>query len=612
MARNRRIRGIGRVVLLLIGLILIFLLANSAVSAARDLGKRLALRPLRQEQSAVFPATATAIGFINATLHSEQTRLPAATRTPTPIEGGFAPESTTGVTSAALRASDLPAETPAPTVTPGEPPTNTPTLSPTPQQVALQSTVLPTNTRRPSRTPTPEAATATPTFTATPTEPPTGTPTMSPSATATTTSAPTTSVPTLAATSKLPVVPARSECTNKPQPTAVPTPAPRVKANGNDIMNILLIGSDADLDPTDPSFRTDTMVIVSINRTANSVAMLSIARDLYVCIPQLGMQRINVAYQWGESVKWSPGGGFGLLQETILYNLGIPVHYYARVSFTGFKSIIDTLKGVDVAVDCPIRNELRFQGSYNDLKTPIYAPFSLEVGYYRMDASLALWYARMRQTTSDFDRNRRQQQILRAIWREARAQGLIQKAPELWGQVTSLVQTNLTLADVLGLVPIALNLNPEDITNYYMVKGLETQHWKTPNAEDVQIPNPEIMFKTIRDFYTPPTKNRLGREAATIEIQNGAAGKDWDKVAADTLSWKGLGAQAKGTGSPSARTMIYDFTGNAKPGTRTTIARALNVRADAVIGQPDPNRAVDFRIVLGEDYNSCTAPGFGK
>jgi LCP family protein required for cell wall assembly len=668
----RRIaKFLGRTILLLICLGAIYWLSNSALNGIRDTIQRLNTNRFHSEQQAVFPGTATAINEINVRLSYDKTHAP--TQTPTESEDTPPPEDNqSGVTEMPLTQDTvLPAEptmpdtpeslqtaaapgtadqsavqvaalatatnmpptdtvvptaitTHTPTATP-IPPTIPPTMTATatdsaaptstafptntsaPTQVALQATLPPTNTKRaavPTATPTVEPS-AVPT-----TLPPTigSNPTAASAATLvpTPTSA---SSPQALPTSKLPVVVLPAQRTEKPQPTAIPTNAPRVKANGNDILNILLIGSDADLDPSDPDFRTDTMVIVSVNRTTSTVAMLSIPRDLYVYIPSLGMQRINTAYHWGQAVKWQPGGGFGLLQQTILYNLGIPVHYYGRISFTGFKQIIDTLHGIDLSVDCPI-SDLRFQGQYDEKQTPVYSPFKLDPGYYHMDGSLALWYARMRHQTSDFDRNRRQQQILRAIWRTARDQGLITKAAELWGQVTSIVETNLPLGDALGLVPIALNLKPGDIASYYMLKGYQLQHWRTPAGEDVQLPDPAGFFQTINDFYTPPTSNRLSRDAGIIEVVNGTPLKDMDKVAADVLAWNGFEAQSKGSGDPTSKTMVYDYTGSAKPGALAAILKALNLKQNQVVSQPDPNRTVDYRIVLGSDYKSCTASGF--
>src|SRR5579859_6702518 len=179
----------------------------------------------------------------------------------------------------------------------------------------------------------------------------TNTPRASPTLTGTgvsQTNSPATATPQ--ATSALPTIVLPGQRTERPQVTAIPTHVSRIKASGNDILNIALLGTNSihEIDPTDPGYQTDTILIVSINRTTNTVAMLSIPRDLFVYIPSLGMQRIEDAYSWGEAVHWQPGGGFGLLQQTFLYNLGFPVHYYAKIGFGGFKTIVDTLGGVDV------------------------------------------------------------------------------------------------------------------------------------------------------------------------------------------------------------------------------------------------------------------------
>ena len=527
------------------------------------------------------------------------------------------------------------------TATATETSTSTTTFTPTVTASNTAARILiPTNTRRPALatntaippTITPVPPTATPAVvgelvTNTPTsEPPTVAvtpiPTQPEQAQATAPEAtPTVGeliavLPTVQATSTLPRVLGRDSCTDKPQPTAVPTSAPRLKSNGNDIMNILLLGSDQDVDPGDPSYRTDVILIVSINRTTNTVSMLSLPRDLYVCIPALGMNRINVAYEWGEAVGWAPGGGFGLMQETILYNTGIPIHYYARISLTGFKQIVDSVGGVDIAVECPIRDSLRWLGKNDESGNPLYEDFSLEPGYYHMDGSFALWYARTRKATTggtDFDRNRRQQQVLRAIWHTARDQGLIQKAPDLWNQLTSIVDTNLNLVDALGLAPIALNLEPGQITTYYMFKGYELGHFKTPANEDVQIPVPENFFRTIENFYTPPSANRLGQENAKTEIYNGTGNPDWDKMAAEVLAYKGLvGSVSMGAVDATPNTVIYDFTGGASPASLNVILKAYGLNAAVVVNQPDPNRTIDFKITLGADFNACTAPGYQR
>ena len=129
---------------------------------------------------------------------------------------------------------------------------------------------------------------------------------------------------------------------------------PTLDRHGDDLLNILLLGNDGEI-TNDGFLRTDTMIVVSINRTAGTVAMLSLPRDLYVYIPGWTMQRLNLAYIHGQAGGW-PGGGFGLLRQTLLYNFGINVHYYAMVNLTGFKAIVDAVGGVDLAVDCAIED----------------------------------------------------------------------------------------------------------------------------------------------------------------------------------------------------------------------------------------------------------------
>ena len=131
-----------------------------------------------------------------------------------------------------------------------------------------------------------------------------------------------------------------------PNPTALPAvDVPEA------VVNVLLIGTD--YRPTDNTFRTDTLIVASINKEAGTVSLLSIPRDLYVYIPMWGMGRINRAYGAADHNGY-PGGGPALLEQTILYNLGIPVHYYALVNFDGFRQIVDTLGGIEVPVNCQL------------------------------------------------------------------------------------------------------------------------------------------------------------------------------------------------------------------------------------------------------------------
>jgi LCP family protein required for cell wall assembly len=390
--------------------------------------------------------------------------------------------------------------------------------------------------------------------------------------------------------------------------TAIPTAVEWVDRRGQNLINILLLGNDGELSD-DGFLRTDTMIIVSINRDTGTVAMLSLPRDLYVYITDWTMQRLNLAYIHGETAGFTDGG-FGQIRSTILYNFGINVHYYAMVDLTGMRAIIDRIGGIELAVDCAIQ-DLPLIGA--DVPAAAGAPDvdgfrTLPVGYYQMTGGEALWYARSRHNSIEFDRGRRQQQVLRAIWRKARDTGLLANVLPLWNELQPYLQTNLTIEDLISLVPIALNLDPSRIESFYMLRLYHTTPWTTPAGENVQLPVYDTIRVMLEDFYTPPTTNQARVEGARIRVLNATANADWDRVAAERLAYSGFVATAAGSAptADSADTILIDYTGAEKGSSLQSIADILNVRPENIQVRPDPNRTVDFEVILGANYNSCT------
>lgn len=398
--------------------------------------------------------------------------------------------------------------------------------------------------------------------------------------------------------------------------TAVPTQVPLIARN-YELVNILLLGTDDEI-VDDGVLRTDTMIVVSINTETRTVAMLSLPRDLFVYIPTPTMTRLNTVYGIGESFGWD-GGGFGLLRQTIFYNFGINVHYYARVNFTGFETIINTLGGVDIAVDCAYTDY--YPKETIDLSLPLeenYYLRTLEVGYYTLDGFDALWYARTRKDTTDFDRGRRQQQLLRSIFRKALSSGQLSQLPQLWGDFTQVVETNLPFETMLGLLPIALNLDPDKIENFAMVRTYHTTPWQPPSGalagQAVQLPNYEPIYQLLTDFYTPPTESQLAVVGPSIAVFNGTPHADWDKVAAAFLREEGYNAYPAGAADNAAyaNTVLKDLVGDDKSSLVGSLTQLLNVRQEDVSITPDANRQFDYQVIVGENYNSCDAEGMGQ
>ncbi|MDX2162525.1 MAG: LCP family protein [bacterium] len=393
-------------------------------------------------------------------------------------------------------------------------------------------------------------------------------------------------------------------------PTAIPTAFPIIDRQ-YDLMNVLLLGSDGEI-TADGIRRTDTMIIVSINRDTGSVSLLSLPRDLFVYIPGWTMQRLNLAYIHGVQVGWSDGG-FGLLRQTILYNLGINVHYYAMVDLEGFKAIVDAVGGIDIPVDCAIQDLPLIASEVPSaaIRVTDDGEYALPVGYYAMNGAEALWYARSRGNSSDFDRGRRQQQILRAVWRKARDSGLLNTLPSLWAESQAYIETNLTLEDLIPLIPLATSLNTNQIESYTFRRLYHTTPWTPPDGSNVQLPNPQPVFELMTAFYTPATLSQIASEGARVHVYNGTTIPNLDLVAADRLNWEGIGAVAMGTAPQTdlVDSTVTDYTGRSKGSSLGEIATTLNVLPQNIEVEPSGSREADFVVVLGANYNSCTEGG---
>ncbi len=390
-------------------------------------------------------------------------------------------------------------------------------------------------------------------------------------------------------------------------PGAPPRATPHPRQLQYDLINFLVLGSDRD--GGTGAYRTDVIVVVSANRTTQTVNLLSIPRDLYVYIPGWGMDRINTAEVHQTQIQ-STAHRLGLLAETIEYNLGITIHHLARVDFEGFRTLVDQLGGLSIPVDCAVSGYRLRSPELDPDVLASWDPFVLEPGVHQLDGSLALWYVRQRMDSSDFERNRRQQIVLRALWHKVRESNLIQSLPAIWEQLTRIVETDLTLEEALGLLPLLLSLDESRLEGHFL--GLdEVNLWQAPDGANVLVVDPLPFQATIEHFLTPPTQNRLAQERAHVAVLNASPVADADRLAAARLQWTGLVATPQGVAGSEhfARTTIYDHTGRVKGSSLEAIQRALGVTDADVVSLPDPGRIVDFTVVVGENYIPCvTSP----
>ncbi len=377
----------------------------------------------------------------------------------------------------------------------------------------------------------------------------------------------------------------------------------QVLNNGQETVNFLLIGSDR---RPGGSFRTDTMVIAILRPNEGQVSLISIPRDLWVSIPGWENQRINTAYQHGVSVGY-PGGGPGLLKETILYNLGIRIDHTAMVEFDGFRQIVDTLGGVDVPISCAYTDWRLIDPSYDPQNENNWALYTTGPGVVHMDGDLALWYARSRQKSSDFDRGRRQQEVLRALFVQALQTGTLTRIPELYDNLSSSVETDLGLGDILSLAVYAPKMTNADIRSYY-IRPPYVSSWITDGGAYVLLPNEDALQAMLTEAMSPSTQT-VQRQAVVIDVMNGTSIPGYETLAATRLNYAGYETHILPSDRQDyAYSVLIDKTPAQDRAQSDPILNVMGMLPGSLIPGPDPNSTAHYLLILGYDYQPCFSP----
>lgn len=210
-------------------------------------------------------------------------------------------------------------------------------------------------------------------------------------------------------------------------------------------LNVLLLGVDARDGETNT--RTDTIILASVDPKSKQMSLLSIPRDTRVNIPGHGWDKINSA---------SVYGGLDTTMEVVSDLLGIPVKYYVRADFSGFKNIVDELGGVTLDVE---QNMYHYDPDDGGAYT-----IDLKKGVQRLDGDKALQYVRYRDyAMGDIDRTAHQQKFLVALAKEMLQPGTILKLPSLVPEVNKYVKTNLSLSNMMTLAQAGKKLEDGSI-----------------------------------------------------------------------------------------------------------------------------------------------------
>jgi LCP family protein required for cell wall assembly len=244
-------------------------------------------------------------------------------------------------------------------------------------------------------------------------------------------------------------------------PTLEPvTATPRAPLAGSAI-TVLLLGSDQRPGEQGPS-RTDTIVLARIDPGLHRVALLSLPRDLIVEIPGYGYARINAAHVYGD-IYPELGGGMSLTRSAVSNLIGVPIDYTLMIDFEGFIGLIDAIGGIDIDVPTAL-----YDGEYPTMDYG-YMEVYFEPGLQHMDGTRALQYARIRHMDSDFQRARRQQEVMLAAARQLRTHNPLELLDRIAAATASLrgyVWTDMPEDRMIGLAWALRDTSPDSVERY--------------------------------------------------------------------------------------------------------------------------------------------------
>lgn len=242
-----------------------------------------------------------------------------------------------------------------------------------------------------------------------------------------------------------------------------------------DYYNVLLIGCDK-YDGT--AQRSDSMILVSIDKTTQKIKFTSFMRDMWVSIPGYESGRLNAAYAYG---------GAELLMETISTNFGININGYVTVDFEMFKQVIDGLGGVTVDIT---EKEANFINRTSHAE--------VHAGENLLDGDYALIYCRIRYLDSDFNRTQRQRKVMTSILKKMASQNPI-KSISVMKSVLPLVTS--------GISPFTLTIKAFGALKYIQY---ETDQLRLPidggytnqyiNGQDVLVPDKQANAEALQNF----------------------------------------------------------------------------------------------------------------
>lgn len=284
------------------------------------------------------------------------------------------------------------------------------------------------------------------------------------------------------------------------------------------VTNILLLGTDGR--ENESAYRSDCMMIVTIDNTHNSVKLTSLARDTYVEIPGEGMGKLNASYFWGKEQ---------LLFKTISNEFGIDIDKFIQIDFEGLMNVITELGGVEVDITekemkavnklIPSTYESYDNGDKGEMKLIPGSGVQTLTGYQ------AISYCRIRDIDSAIYRDGRQRKVIMGV--ASKLKGLSSSEyPKLIKSLLPCVSTNMGSIELLNLGTSAYSILSKDSTikqgQFPIIDDVHSKGGKYKDAGWVWLydKNSVVVLKQFIFDDIPMENNKYLSETNKIELNH--------------------------------------------------------------------------------------------
>ncbi|MFN8162953.1 MAG: LCP family protein [Solirubrobacterales bacterium] len=217
--------------------------------------------------------------------------------------------------------------------------------------------------------------------------------------------------------------------------------------------NILILGSDKRANLAEDPGRSDTTILLRLDPEQNTIAVMSIPRDLKVEIPGYGTEKFNAAYTYG---------GPKLTLQVVKELTGLPINHVVNVDFLGFVRAVDAIGCVYTDVD-----RRYYHSNVGVAPSEQYSEINIKPGYQLLCGKKALQYVRYRHTDTDLVRSSRQQDFISSARQRISIQDLVFDQSGLIDiftkYTTSDINNKETMLEVLKLFIASRNAEIKEI-----------------------------------------------------------------------------------------------------------------------------------------------------